>query len=1383
MPFIKNKGFITTVSLGFFLALTGLPTGSLAVPLEIADFYQTPRVPKQKITVTGTAPSWLDLWQEARRLYYEEDYVSSREKYELLLESKRDMAQARRELVSVLLFLNDFESAANQLERLLEDEPDRVEYLSSLGYVMYVTDHFVRSAELFQLALCGDPENRLSQAGLSLALLKTDRQDLALPYLEKLSISLQENVALQYYLVSAYIKNGMADKARPLVVQLAGGENPPLAALKLAAEVHESLGLDNLAADYHQKILAIKMEDEPSHAWLASYYEKEGRCDEALHHLHVLLQKNDKQAGLLLRTGRCYQKINQTASAVEYLEKYLSITPDDKDIIRQLVNLHAALGHGEDTIAALDRYFQVEADPTPGNLKQAARIYDAAGRYSDAIPIYRRLLQLTPDDPEVLAVLAQDLLSIGADEGALQIWNKLARLSPGNKETYRSLADLLIKLDRQNELLDVLPKLHKLDPGDDRVTLQLASALFAVGEDARGEGVFQIVAKKEIFSADSLFLRAKIFEYLQMRQHALRDYEDILRSRPGGIDLQIKCLQLSGSLGMLDRALRHFEALPLDWLDTKRLLIIANAFRDGNDYGRAETLYQQIINDPSRSRVVRWQAHVEQAASYEQQGLYFEAEQSLRSALLIGSDNVAVLSRLVMLLLKAGEYDEAGVWLTQLLHLSGADDEGLIQCQGLLLEVKLFNTTERFSAALRKGRVLLGMLESDSNNKNSIELRDLKRHLLYELGKARLGREEFDKAERLAQQLLARKSFDLRALVFLQMIYKQQGDDRAARALKQTMAVAGKDIGRMLDLARLYQDEGFVREMAGATLQATRMVPGSLNASILHAEALSLLGDLSQARDVLNTLQRSLPASSVLESMAAHITFHLGLYQEAQGYCDSILSRQPQRADIYLLKGRIYWSKLDWKESLEVYERYLTPGVDNILASKLKGAGIYVSGDENRSFLHNLFAKSDEQTFVDKVMSPSYVIASKNEETSMLAVPLYSRYKWETRIAEEQAARQSVQKGDYFQAADLFSELVETYPGDKSLLFDLAGIYSRQGRLAEEALLYSHIARVEPEYPGLVEAAERNRLKRRPNLRVSYHYLQEEGWNGYKALESNFVDLAFGTSLKPGGDVNALVSRVKYSSTKNSDSLMSKRSFVEYEMNVGQGVNVRVGGGVENLEEGYSDTGLVQCEVKGKIGDRVRGEVSYSRDVVSDTLASLTRNIVADNVQAGIILGIMPRLLTGGGYGYTDYSDKNDVRSYSFWASYTLFTEPTFLQLKGKYEFKDATDGSSGTGPILDDGFREDDHPYWTPRNYWRNTVGLLWKHKLSADTLDRGKPSYYTAEFLMGYDSYGHAIQTIKGGFFVEWTKNFMLESSVEFVDSNEYRSRNITLSAVYRW
>ncbi len=1377
------KRFIIPVSLCFSFLVLGLSSRSSAVPLDLADFYASPQVPRQEIVAAGTLSEWVLLWEEARQLSRAEDYDTALKKYDLLLEQKKGVSQARWELVSILLFQGKFDQAASELEILLENEPEKVVYLTSLGYVMYQTGHFGRSAELFELALQGEPDDILSQAGRCMALLKTGRQDLALPYLEKLSLLYSDNSGLREFLAAVYVKLGMEDKARPLVVQLAGEENPSLAGLKLAAEVHGSLGLDNLAAEYRQKILGTVPDDIASHIWLASYFEKGGRCDEALTHLHVLLQENKESAKLLLRTGNCYQKINEPATAVSYFEKYLKTTPDDKEIIRTLINLHAVLGHGDETLAALERYFQFESEPTPGNLKQAARIYDAAGRYHDAIPIYRRLLELTPNDPEVLATLAEDLLSIGADEGALKIWNQLARISPDDKEIYRSLMDLLIKLDRQKELLDVLPKLHKLDPEDDRVTLQLAATLLASGDGEQGEAVFQTVEDKEIFSAESLLLRAEIFNFLQMREHALKDYEDILRTRPGAIDLQIKCLQLAGSLGMVKRAMFHFDSLPIHWLDSKRLLVIANAFRDGFDYERAETLYRQIIVDPSKGQVIRWQAHVELAVSYEKQGLYYEADQSLRLALLNGFNNADVLSRLISLMLSAGDYDEAGMWLTQLLYVDGGSDEGFVKWNRQLLEIRRFNATKRYKAALRKGYELQVQLTRAIDEGRPREVNELERHLQLEIGKAQLGLGEIEEAERVILKLLAGKSYELASLVLLQDIYQSAGDERADRVFKESMAVAGKDLGRMLDLVGLYQEKGWPREMAGAALKASQIAPNSLNASLLHAKAHSLLGDLSHARDILNALQHECPANPALESLAAHTTFRLGFYQEALGYCDSVLARQPHRADMDLLKGRIFWTMLQWNDSLNVYENYLTPPTKEDLEKRLAGANLHFPITGKRSFWQKLLAKTDERGFVERVMSPAYVAAPENEKISLLAVPLYSKYKWQGRFARERAARQAVKKGDYFQAADLFAELVAMHPGDESILFDLAGIYSRQGRLAEEELLYKEIFRIDPDYPGLAQASERNRLKRQPNLGLAYHYGKEEGRNGYKALNTDSADLTFGTSVLAGDDIGATFSRIKYSSTENSDSIMSNRSFVDYELSVVQGLHVRVGGGVEDLENGYSDTGLVQCEVKGKVGDRVRGEVSYSRDVVNDTLASLTRNIVADNVQAGFMLGIMPRLLTGGGYDYTDYSDGNNIKGYSFWASYILFTEPTFLQLKGKYEFKDAMEGKGGTGLMLDDGFREDDHPYWTPRNYWKNSVGLFWKHKLSADTLERGKPSYYTAEYVVDYDSDGHAIHRIKGGFFIEWTKHLMVESAVDFVSSDEYRARDFTFSVVYRW
>ena len=1358
---------------------------------ELEEFYRAPALPQQAVVFSAeSSPAWLLLWQEARQHAAAGEYEAALRQYELLQASKKNFMQPRWEMASLLLTLHEFDRAAVLLETLLEEFPEQLPYLNALGYVMQERGHSARAVELFQQAAQVDPENAVTITGLSESLLSLGQWKRALPYLERLYARRPDDLALREKLVEVYVELRSYELARPLAVQLADRRNATAGQLRTAAMIHGELQLDDRAEHYWRLLLEKAPEDGQGRAWLADHLEGEGRCAEALEHLLFLGQRHGGDPEILLRTGGCYLQIREPARALPYYEKYRRLFPDDREINRKLVNIYIALGDETGTLTALDRYFQADPDPSPANLRRAAKLYDEAGRYHDAVAVYQRLLADNPHDPLLLAALAKDLLATGDDEGALRTWSRLAAVTPDSISVYRSMLELLSRLDHPGEMLDVLQQLHRLEPQDDQVTLRLASILLARGEIKKGEAVFREAAQKELAGADLLLMRADIFAMLQMNDHALRDYEKVLLSGGESRELHLKCLRLAAVLGKLSQARRHYALLQSSAIGAEEGLQIANAFRDGCDYDTAHSLYQRMINDAALGQKPRRQALLELAASYEVQGLYYEAEQSLRLALLAdAAGRNEVQARIADLQFRIGQPREAALWLDRMLpqepRSPRAGVDGGPDYLPELMTIRQLNGDEKYGAAARRGEELLAEIDGPAGDAAQYRQVRVTELATLELARAYLGLKEYEEAEKHCQALADLAIVDFRALVLLRRIYTAQGNaERAEGVFNRMLDLAGRDLGRMLTLTRIFHDTGDHAAMARAAEAAREMGPDSCCAAYWLAEAYSSSGRLAEARNIINGMQREYPENQAIGSLAARVAFVMGFNQEALSYCDSVLARYPDRADMELLKGRIYWRKLDWQSSLDVYEKYLTPSVSDLFSSRSSAAGLELPAEPQPTIWQRLtFSGPEKGSFIDQVMSPDSATSAGQQEINGIAAPLYARYMWQQRFAAELAARRSVEQRDDFQAVNQFGLLVEKYPQDESLLFDLAGIFSRMGKLGDEALLYERLAETDSGYPGLDEARERNRLKRMPRLNLAYHYQEENGWDGYKAIRRDAAEFGSWVSIRPGSDVDVSLSRIQYSDVDSHRTIMANRAMVAYDANIFNRFDVRLGGGMEDLEGEYDDAGLIECDLTGKVGDRLQGEFSYERDVVADTLASLGRGIVAENYKGGLFLGILPRLITGADYGYANYSDGNEIKGYSFWASYILFPEPTYLQFKFKYEFKDSRETGGAAGPLLADGFTAFDHPYWTPANYWKNSYILQWKHKLSADTLERGTPSYYSAEYALDYDSQGHILQTVKGGFFFELTRNFMLESAVRFITSDEYRDRDLTISAIYRW
>jgi len=145
------------------------------------------------------------------------------------------------------------------------------------------------------------------------------------------------------------------------------------------------------------------------HRQLAAFFEKGGHAREALPHLLALKRLNPGDSSLLLRIGKGWAASESPQEALPYLNQYVQEQPDDIEALELLVNIYANLGKKADVLANLERFFAVKAEPDAMKLKQAARLYDAAGRFGDAVTAYRRYLAVVSSAPEAVSAMAAAL--------------------------------------------------------------------------------------------------------------------------------------------------------------------------------------------------------------------------------------------------------------------------------------------------------------------------------------------------------------------------------------------------------------------------------------------------------------------------------------------------------------------------------------------------------------------------------------------------------------------------------------------------------------------------------------------------------------------------------------------------------------------------------------------------------------------------------------------------------------------------------------------------------------------------------------------------------------------------------------------------------------
>ncbi len=1370
-----------------FVALAGLLLmAAPAVANDTPPLIPHALVPERQIVVQPgkPVPEWKSLWDKARDLAVAGKLDEAVAVYRALLAKKPNLEEGRWELARLRVHLQQWDKAAAQLEILVETAPLRPEYLNALGQVVWKLGQYDRAVDLFGRVAEKRPDDQTALAGLVEGLLKLDRKKEALPVLERLHRLQPDNRGVQRYLAQLNFEMGEYGRARSLLASLAAQKNADLEILLLAARVHARLGQAAAAAGYWQRVLERDPARQEAHAWLARYFEKNNRTDQALTHLLALLKLRPGQAGLMLRVGDLYRRTGRFQKALTYYEKYLAKHPDDHEVLRRMARSYAASGAKDKALTALERYFAVSPDSDPAQLKLAASLYDAAGRFHEAIPLYRRVLAVSPDDSELLAALVNDLLAIGENDGALRIWKHLARVTPDQLPVYREMAGLLEKLGRQDELYAILQRIHALDP-EDGVVLGRLAVMAVARDDLAGAGeYFAGLARRDARSIEVVAAHGLYSEKTGQLDQALADYQEVLRSAPGRNDLRLAVIRLAGRLGLVGplRAqvaflARRPAAFHLPGEVDRFKMTRARALGETGFFRQALVLYRGLISESADLRV-RQAAGLAVARLFREAGLLFEAEQALRQLLVAGSDQTPVLADLFELALESGRVADAETWFTALVRT------GQVQHRSLRFkEARLALAQDRARRAIQIGRRLVVGVGSEENWSQPQLAEGIA------LGRALLDAGRPDAAREIVRSLPVSGGSALAAAVLQEQIQRQLGAGARARSLAAESLRRAEQEGlrTLLTLAGLYRDYHDPAGLTAVTRRIAAKVPQSLKVVFFLVKADEYRYRPGEALNRLRRIAGRFPDNGRIRTDLARLFFITGDYVAAGEQCQAILKVEPDRPDILLLKARILWARDQWAKAIRVYRDFISPSVDSILADQARARGLPLSLSANRTIWDRIvLSKGTLPRVTEVVMAPAHALDSADqvtEEINRLAAPWYARYRWQELFAGELSARRAVQRREYHQAAKRYEALIAEYGNQPSLRFDLAGIYSRVGKLGEEAAIYEEMLVNAPFYPGLADAAQRNRLKRRPLVSIAAGQQEDEGWDDYLAIKRTWLETGVWLSPRVHDEAEVTVARIRYQSRDNGRGLWAKRARFSYRAGLGPGFALQFSGGVNDLDDDQGRVVLFSCELDGEIGDKVRAHLGFNRDLVDDTIASLTRNLTRSDTRAGLSVDILPALMVGGDYGFTDFSDGNQKKEYELWSSYIIFAEPTLLTLTYSYDFQDTLQGANPGGPLLADGFAVNDHPYWAPQDYWQNRFTLAFKQQLSADTLARKAPRYYTLKYTLGHDSRGQDLHEFQGGFCVEWTPHFLIKASAGMFLTEGARSRSVYLSAVYRW
>ncbi len=941
---------------------------------DLAGLLEIPAlVPERDVSLDSERPvAWKKTWDEARFLARTGDFAGAEKKYETFLALKSNIELARWEYGRLLLKIGNWPKAAKTMELLVEKAPERVAYLNGLGLALRNSGQFSRALDLFKKAYENDSDNLTAMAGLAQGLVEVGRKKEAFPLFEKILAKRPGDRSIHRSLANLAFELGKLETARKLMLPLAKSKDADLDTLLMTARIYEELKQEKKATIYWRRCLEHDSTNREALGRLALYFEKSGQPVKALPHLLTLLENDPLNASLLRRICRIYIRVDRFAEALPYFERYVLLQPDN-----------------------LDELMPVSSDKVDFG--------------SDAISLYRRLLDVTPDDLVLLDGLAKDLLLVGDTETALFMWEHVARLYPDRIEVYQEIVDLLERLGRDEKLAETLEVLHRLAPGEIKVVSKLANLKVAQGDLLVGLEYYNKLDKAGYEGRDLFEGRGLLYEDLGRLGLALADYKRLLAIQPNRQDIRRRCIALAGKLGenvfLGEQVVRLDAAIDSANRDSD-LVLTARAFAEANDFEQALMRYQRLIISRTESAeeqngggsfdpLLR-QAKLGLADLYLAEGQVFEAEQVLREIFLAGGSEGEVLERLFDLALVHNNHtgEDAGVWLARYAALKGASIKTMLMRARLLAAAGDYDGAED---------LLERFLYDSVTGSNPAAFTGRKGEVINQAGlllaEIFIKSDELARAERQCMAML-RSDQDRAVLVLLQKIYDRQGEVEVAANIFKQLVNDADDNFKLLGLAGLFRQYGVPASQAATAEKVLANTPGSLAAAFLIADGWVAGGKGRESIKLLEDMAKMYPGNSVIIFKMAQYYYLGGHYASALQHCERFLERNPGRLDAHLLKAQAIKALGDYEYAKKMIKHLFPVATEEVIEKNVAATGIKVAlSPAKRTFLQLLtFSSGQRLSVARELMSAHHLVDNSTKdkkELNLIAVPLYVRYRWE----------------------------------------------------------------------------------------------------------------------------------------------------------------------------------------------------------------------------------------------------------------------------------------------------------------------------------------------------------------------------------------------------
>jgi tetratricopeptide (TPR) repeat protein len=299
-------------------------------------------------------------------------------------------------------------------------------------------------------------------------------------------------------------------------------------------------------------------------------------------------------------------------------------------------------------------------------------------RYNEAIPLYRKALQLRPGMPGVRLNLGLALFKAGDLKGAVPEFTTLLKSAPPNSAEAMRYSTLLgmahYGLGQFAQAAPYLKKAADADPQNIPIRLALAHSLLWSKQYSKVLDVYHEILTLDPDSAEADMLAGEALDELKDSSGAIEMFRKAAKAKPNEPNVHFGLGYLLWTQKQYPDAVKEFQAeLANDPNHSQSMLYMADANIQMNQYADAGPLLENAVKiDPSLGL-----AHLDLGILAANDGRNDDALREFLAAEKIMPDDINVHWRLGRLYRAMGKKEEAKAELDKASSITRSADQGL----------------------------------------------------------------------------------------------------------------------------------------------------------------------------------------------------------------------------------------------------------------------------------------------------------------------------------------------------------------------------------------------------------------------------------------------------------------------------------------------------------------------------------------------------------------------------------------------------------------------------------------------------------------------------------------------------------------------------------